>query len=920
MSFVVNTYTALAKRRKLLWFSLTCFILLFVSLIVKLNYSENIDDFLPLGTSDKEALELFKNISGAERIYMLFSNSNDEDRTIEAAEYFFETVNQLDSTQLCGEITAQYDMRTMQEMPQFMYSNMPYFLTTADYARMDSLLLQPGYLDHCMQLNKQKLMFPSMGITTSTITHDPLGLFSPVFAPLQRLNPQVNFEMYEGYIFTPDMSRCIAMMDSPYGNTETNQNSQMLAVLHQAADSLSLHYPDVPLHIIGGPEIAVGNASRIKQDTVITVMISVILITLLIVYAIGSVRNLLLIFLSIGWGGLFALAGMSLLVDKVSIIVLGISSVIVGIAVNYPLHLIVHHAHQPNIKATLKDLLRPLLIGNITTVGAFMTLIPLKSVALRDLGLFASLLLVGTILFVIFYLPHLLSSRKITEKRSQAIDKIARMEPDKNKWITTGVVALTAVLLLFSFHTEFDSNVANINYMTDEMRSDMQYFQQILSDGATHDTRQVYVFTAAPNYDEALMQNTAVVQTLDSLQAAGLINHYKGVAPFLVSKQEQQQRLDQWHAFVNKHRAQFTTELTAAAQRQGFSAKAFAPFQHLVEKAGSLTPQDMAFFAPLTHKLLSQQVAQVGSTQKSYIVNTLTVHKDQVENIKTYFDNSFDVVSMNSALSNNLSDNFNYIGLVCSTIVFLFLWFSFGRIELAIIAFVPMVVSWIWILGLMSLLGIKFNIVNVILATFIFGQGDDYTIFMTEGCQYEYTHGKPVLASYKSSILQSALIMLVSIGTLIFAQHPAMRSLAEVTIVGMLSVVLMSFTLPPWLFGLLTQKNGKPRLHPITLKTLIKGVPKNDTELVIGRYLYKGTFLVNAVKQNLKNQVPALEALPVNGAATYAYTDTGYGECALLLALRHPSTQIVVTMPDDEKRNIALMAAQGWITNIEFKP
>jgi predicted exporter len=208
----------------------------------------------------------------------------------------------------------------------------------------------------------------------------------------------------------------------------------------------------------------------------------------------------------------------------------------------------------------------------------------------------------------------------------------------------------------------------------------------------------------------------------------------------------------------------------------------------------------------------------------------------------------------------------------------------------------------------------------VILATFIFGQGDDYTIFMTEGCQYEYTHGKPVLASYKSSILQSALIMLVSIGTLIFAQHPAMRSLAEVTIVGMLSVVLMSFTLPPWLFSLLTQKDGKPRLHPITLKTLLKGVPKNDTELVIGRYLYKGTFLVNAVKQNLKKQLPALEALPVNGAATYAYTDTGYGECALLLALRHPSTQIVVTMPDDEKRNIAQMAAQGWVNNLEFKP
>ena len=86
---------------------------------------------------------------------------------------------------------------------------------------------------------------------------------------------------------------------------------------------------------------------------------------------------------------------------------------------------------------------------------------------------------------------------------------------------------------------------------------------------------------------------------------------------------------------------------------------------------------------------------------------------------------------MNSALAINLSDNFNYFGWACGIIVFIFLWFSFGNIELAIMSFLPMAVSWIWILGIMGLTGIQFNIVNIILATFIFGQGDDYTIFMT---------------------------------------------------------------------------------------------------------------------------------------------------------------------------------------------
>jgi predicted RND superfamily exporter protein len=108
-----------------------------------------------------------------------------------------------------------------------------------------------------------------------------------------------------------------------------------------------------------------------------------------------------------------------------------------------------------------------------------------------------------------------------------------------------------------------------------------------------------------------------------------------------------------------------------------------------------------------------------------------------------------------------------------------------------------MAVSWMGILGIMTLCGMQFNIVNIILATFIFGQGDDYTIFMTEGAVYEATHHRPMLATYKRAIMLSALIMFIGIGSLIVARHPALHSLAEVTIVGMSAVVLMAFVLPP---------------------------------------------------------------------------------------------------------------------------
>ena len=215
----------------------------------------------------------------------------------------------------------------------------------------------------------------------------------------------------------------------------------------------------------------------------------------------------------------------------------------------------------------------------------------------------------------------------------------------------------------------------------------------------------------------------------------------------------QQQRLSLWQSWTASHRDQLMDTLRQQAANVGFAPDSFNPFESIL--AYTPTPEQSA------------------PTPTS---------------------------SLFSAVATHLSADFNYIGWACACIVFFFLWASFRSLPLALLSFLPMAVSWLWILGIMSLLGIQFNIINIILSTFIFGQGDDYTIFMTEGTVYEYTHRRPMLASYRRAILMSALIMFIGIGSLITARHPALHSLAEVTIVGMFSVVLMAFVIPPMVF------------------------------------------------------------------------------------------------------------------------
>ena len=423
---------------------------------------------------------------------------------------------------------------------------------------------------------------------------------------------------------------------------------------------------------------------------------------------------------------------------------------------------------------------------------------------------------------MVVYLPHFVKI-KTAGSETKMLNLLARFCPEEYRGIVRLVVILTLVFGWFSFGAEFDSNMANINYMTDEQRSEMAYFQQILSGDSATNVQTVYVVSSDSTFDGALAESQKKQSAIDSLVSAGTVASHAGVRQFIASESEQNRRIERWKRFVGEHRDVFGRVLSEESAKAGFSADAFSEFQMLVADTALLSAKPFEYFAPLTQQVFSGNLSFDKETSKCYVVDILKVDESRVGEVEALFSHSFDVQSMNSAISDSLSDNFNYIGWACSLIVFFFLWFSFGRIELAILSFLPMAVSWVWILGIMAIFGIKFNIVNIILATFIFGQGDDYTIFMTEGCQSEYAYRKPILASYKSSIIQSALIMFVGIGTLVVAKHPALFSLAIVTIIGMFCVVFMAYLLPPLLFGLVTAPK-RPVSLASACRTLLLGI------------------------------------------------------------------------------------------------
>ena len=495
---ILHIYDYLRGHSLLRWLSLVLTTVLCGVLVTQQTFREDIADFLPLDSNRQEALQTFQQAQHAGRIYVIFQSADSLDEApVELFRELFERSEELGDvackrhtlTNVTGLLSPD-DPDVMNEWMGSLYARMPYLLTDEDYARMDTLRKTPESVRQQLEDDKQRLMLPTAGMMALQIGYDPLNLFASVTERLRA--SALNVAQTEDGHTSTSVRRTMLMVDSPYGVSETEHNGLLAEWLQQTGDSVSKQYSGVSVHLTGGPIIAVGNARQIKTDSMRAVSLAAGIILLLLWLAFRHARNMLLIAFSIGWGWLFAMGCLTMVHQGVSVIVIGISSVIIGIAVNYPLHLIAHFSHTADMRAALKEMAVPLVVGNITTVGAFLALIPLNSAALRDLGLFSAFLLVGTILFVLLWLPHLVGrAHKTPHRLFGALDRIRQeiashtptFRLENQQWTVWPVVALTVVLGWFSLQTSFDADLQHINYMTDEQRQDMEYLQALTRSG-----------------------------------------------------------------------------------------------------------------------------------------------------------------------------------------------------------------------------------------------------------------------------------------------------------------------------------------------------------------------------------------------------------------------------------------------------
>ena len=781
----------------------------------KMKYEEDVSKILPSTNVGSTGDIVFGNVKVKDKVFVLFIKDNDScsiDELEAAAQDFSEQLMEKDSTHhLIDNILYKLDDDMIPSLFTFLFENIPSFIDSTDFTKLEELCTEEN-INFRMAQNLELLSTEAGAAYLPIIANDPIG-FQDVFmekAGIIQDGLGGNYTMIDEFFFTPDSSSAIAFISPNFDSFESKFARVMVNDMKHLTKEFKETYPNVKIVYHGAPIEGSDNSSHIIRDIIVTIGSSLIIIMIIIIICFRKpLHTIFSLLFPIVFGTIFGLTIMYFIKGIMSFLALGIGVLILAVGLSYCLHVLTHFKHTGNALTVVKDQTMPIFLSCITTIGAFMALLFTSSELLRDFGLFASLVLIGCAFSCIIFQPQFFTkgTEVYSEKSFRFLNKINSYPIEDKKWISIVIILLFVVCLFTQRNVQFDNDLRNIGYKNPLML----YSQQYLKEKTTPGYYTKYYATTATSLDSAIYRYQENCQMLEKAQEAGHIHSFGKAGSLFVSTDEQQKRIDRWNSFwTEENKERITSMVSKAAISFGFNPEFFTPFHNVIN--AEYKPVNILESDLLPKSIMSNMAEKCGDI---YMIFT-PVQAD--EKYEFTFDTEeviakdqehfivLDPMFYSTDMVSIINNDFNTILIISVIFVLIILLIHFRSILLALLAFLPMFVSWYTMLGIMGIIGIKFNLINIVVSSLIFGVGVDYSIFIMDGLiESGRNTDTNLLLFHKTAILFSAMTLIICSISLMFASHSAISSVGGVTLIGMASTILTTYTLQPLIFKFLAK-------------------------------------------------------------------------------------------------------------------
>jgi 1-acyl-sn-glycerol-3-phosphate acyltransferase len=821
--FFIFLYYLIAKNRILSIAAAMGIAFLCLFFASKINFEEDINQIIPKSEKSDLTAKVLKQLNFSDKIIVIIEKKSKDDnfQLSETADQFLEKTKPLQK--YIGSIQGKVNDNEISETFDFVNQNLPLFLDENDYQEIDRKLNRDSIAKQ-VENNYVSLVSPTSLVTKDFIKKDPLGITFLGMKKLNALNISKDFKLEDNYIVTKNGKNLLLFIEPKNKSNDTKNNEAFVNQLNEIKDNLNKEFKGkTELSYFGSPVIAVANAQQIKKDIQNTVIISMTVLLILLMYYFRNFFTPIIVFLPTLFSVLLALMVLYFIKDKISAISLSVGAILIGITIDYALHILTHYKHNNNIEELYKEITQPIILSSATTAVSFLCLVFVRSEALKDLGLFASITVLFSSVSALIIVPQLYHPKEKTGKVStNFIDKIGHYPYEKNKPLIIGC-SLIIIACLFGFrHVGFNEDIGDLNYIPKDLKISEAKLEK-LSDITS---KSIYTISYGNSEEEALARNSDLSQFLEKEKKEGKILSYNSLGNVVLSKEDQQKKVEIWQNFWSENKKNQTIfELVNNGNKFGFNSSAFDQFNENLNKTYStLSLKDY-------EKIKALQISEFLSQENGFytVSNVVKVDEKKRDAFIKDVEKKHDAIAIDRQQMNenflgllkrdfNTLINYSLLAILLTIIVF------FRNFELTMLTMFPIVLTGVVTAGILYFLGLELNIFSTVVCTLVFGVGDDFSIFLTQAMQKEHTTGKNELPTYRISIILAVFTTILSIGSLIFAKHPALHSLALVALIGMLSVIIITSTLYPFWFRFLIINRTKKGLSPITFRLFLHSV------------------------------------------------------------------------------------------------
>ena len=811
-NYFICIYHYFRNHRLICWLSMVVLFVFFGYFATQIHLEEDINKLMPSSKNEDGTTKLaFADLKIKDKTFLLFEDTGGvgSSKLHETCDAFVDSLLAEDKDSVIGDIFYRLDEDLLPEAVDYLSNHLPAYIDTTAYARFDSLLTREHFVQQMLQ-NHEDLVSEVGEMFPELVEMDPMGMRNVLAEQMKPLLSAGSYQTIDNHFFVPDSTVCIAFITPRFSSTNTGQGSALFEQLNKLISQFAISHPNIRITYHGTPASGYYNSTQIKHDLTTTITGALVLVLLFLLFCFRRWDTIPLLLLPVVFGTLFGLSMMYWLKGEFSLLALGIGGVVLGVALSYVLHILTHHQFVGDGEKMLRDQVKPVLLGCITTIGSFAGLIFINTALLQDFGLFAAFAILGTTLFSLTYLPQMLSS-KTNPSSFKWLDRINSYPFDQKKPLLA-VVLLVVVIGVGAYFVggiRFDADMHNLGYLDDMT----EYSEQLLRKKTYTGDKTKYFASQGKTMEEAVEKFAILDHKLDSMQQLGLVKSYTRTNQIFVPMRVQQERIQAWKNFWSQDRlAKVRTLIAQTAPQADLNAEAFDTFFTM---ATNEYEPDSLYAAGLIPEGYQSTMMEQSYGGDYLCFTSVRCKNDSVRSNESDYIRICDAIASNPNLLVldtyyyttdtllQMNDDFNVLQWLSMLFVFVVLLLSFHfNLKHTLLGFMPILLSWLIVLGAMVLFDVRFNLISIIISTFIFGIGVDYSIFVMNGLISDKDNK---LQYHKTAILLSAVTLLTTVSSMLIATHPAIRSVGFSTLVGLLSAVILAYVLQPAVYRWLNQ-------------------------------------------------------------------------------------------------------------------